>query len=81
MSEWVSDQWSNLRTTDIWQFWDTDKKLDGVEQALFHEQGVVNDQPLLDFLYNTLDEIGHYGEGRHSVVAATSFNTGEYVVY
>jgi hypothetical protein len=79
MSEWVSDQWAHIMTSDIWTFWEK-PNLKGVEHAIFKEHGAVNDQALLDFMTNTLGEIGSYGEGRKSVVAATSFNTGEYVV-
>lgn len=35
---------------------------------------------MLDYMTNTMNEIGSYGEGRRSVVAATSINTGEAVV-
>ena len=80
MSEWVSDQWSNLKTSNIWQFWDQTPPLYGLEHAIFNEGGVVNDQPLFDYMVNTLADFDNYGEGRRSVVAATSFNSGEYVV-
>ena len=54
--------------------------MESVAHSLVNEHGVVNDQPLFDYMKNTLAEIGSYGEGRHSVVAATSFNTGDYIV-
>lgn len=40
----------------------------------------MNDEPLFEYMRDTLAPFGQYGSGRQSVVAATSFNTGEYVV-
>lgn len=80
MSQWVSDKWSNLSTPDIWTFWDDSRPLKSTVDAIFNESGVFNDQALLDYMTATMGEIGSYGEGRRSVVAATSVNTGEEIV-
>jgi len=80
MSEWVSGRWSNLHNSDVWNFWN-DKKFHGLVHGLKHESGVVNDQPLLDYMRSQINPAGKYGEGRRSIVAATSANTGEEVVY
>lgn len=78
MSEWVSDKWANLRTKDIWHFWD-DNKWHGLVHGIFDESGILNDEPLLNFMADNLSFKGKYGDGRISIVAATSANTGEEV--
>jgi len=42
MSEWVSDRWSYLSTSDIWNFWEQNK-LHGLIHGIRKESGVVND--------------------------------------
>lgn len=80
MSEWVSDCWSNLHTKDIWNFWDTEHKKKSLVNALTEKQGVVNDQPLLEYMTRQMaSKGGAYGEGRVSIVASTSYQDGEEV--
>lgn len=81
MSQWVSDRWSYLSTPDIWKFWDTQAPLHSLVHGLFHESGVVNDQALLDYMTTTMGSIGSIGDGRRSVVAATSVQSGDEIVY
>uniref|UniRef100_A0A7S3MN87 PNPLA domain-containing protein n=1 Tax=Favella ehrenbergii TaxID=182087 RepID=A0A7S3MN87_9SPIT len=71
MSEWLSDEWNNLRTDSIWKWWP------GGPVAGFNEKSFMDDTPLIEFLSTTFAEFPE-GVKREAMVGTVDANKGEY---
>lgn len=54
MVEWLSMTWQEMKTSDVFQMW---KPL-GVLTGALTKSGVMNSQPLLDYLRGKVEEMG-----------------------
>ena len=71
MSEWLQDEWNNLRTPMIWQWYDG-----GILEG-FHEQSFMDDTPLIEFLRDTYTGFPD-GVKRETMVGTVDANNGHY---
>ena len=75
MTEWISDQWVNLTTPDIWVLWPG-----GLREGLTTAPSLVDASPMVRFLQGKLEEFDLEVK-RHAMVGTVDINTGEYISY
>ena len=72
MSEWLSDQWTNLHTHDVWKWWPQ-----GPIHSLKNDPSILNDTPLTEFLTNIFDQFPE-GAKRYAMVGSVNANNADY---
>jgi predicted acylesterase/phospholipase RssA len=72
-SEWLSDNWNNLTTDQIYKDW-----FGGVAHGIF-EAGLYDDSPAIDYLNSILQEFDGYQ--KRISISSVNANTGEEVVF
>jgi predicted acylesterase/phospholipase RssA len=75
MSEFISDTWTTLTTSNIWVNWP-----EGPATALFNKQGLVDDSPALEFITQTLKPFGKLSD-RKFTVSAANVDTGNLEIF
>ena len=71
MSEWLSDEWVNLHTHDVWKLW-PEGPITGLTGV-----SLLDDTPLLEFLSTTLKQFPD-GLKRDSMVGTVNANNAAY---
>ena len=74
MSEWLSDQWAEMKTEDVWVY----REGAGPYELIFKEPSMVDDSPGLATLRDIVNDNNEIA--RRFAVTAVDINTGEYVV-
>ena len=72
MAQFLSDQWSNLSTSDVWVDWSFGGKVKGLTM----EGGVVDNTPLLHLLQGITSGFTQIERG--FAMSSTNVDTGEY---
>ena len=72
-SQWLSDTWNNMKTSDVWQYWET-----GLTDG-FNYPSFVNTAPGLAFLKKTFGQFRGYK--RKVSVASVDAGTGEEITF
>lgn len=73
-SEWISDLWMSLKTSDVYEDWTV-----GYLSGLTVKSGIYNNAPLLEFLTNKFSE---YTEWKRPAFFGTAdVDTGDYLVW
>ena len=75
MTQFLSDCWSNLHSSDIWQFWAGE----GPARALFTKPGMLDTAPAIAFLHRILS--GYTEFARRFTVAAVDASAGGYQTF
>ena len=73
MSEFLSDSWAHLHSSDIWRFWP-----DETPREWFSEQGLLDSSPAIEYITELIAPFGEIK--RNFAFSAVDVNSGEYVV-
>ena len=73
-TEWLSNLWQNLHTSDVWVKWPL-----GYVSGLLLEAGAVDNSPLTRYLEGVMSEFSSFG--RRITTAAAEVNTGVYTEF
>lgn len=73
-SEWISDLWLNLKTSDVYKDWTT-----GWLAGLTVKSGIYNNAPLLEFMQTTFAEYTEWK--RPAFFGSADVDTGNYLVW
>jgi hypothetical protein len=74
MAEWLVETWYNMTSARVYKEWTF-----GIVEGIFFHSGVLNDQPLVDFVTGVLDFAGKVN--RKLVVGSVDSNSGSYITY